>query len=280
MKLESVFFVVLILQTSAASAQLTAVTFGDSLTHNDLLGIFQSNPQDLYGDDPMQAVYKKAATLSDRLDSYAVAASLTGQVDGQIDLYESNRSLGPQPQAGVIGYEIGGNDIRRNMSLLTQHGIDENMTADTVVTEIMLNNMNQLSRLASSHPNGRAVLWTIPDVTLTPEWYGLLTPQQIANVEGHTIRANEYINSLASLPNVVVFDLFSFLREVVANPPVIMGQALVGPPAKGAYNNIFADPVHPTAVANAMIEAINVKWGLGIPLYSEQELGDIARIPY
>lgn len=28
------------------------VTFGDSLTHNDLLGIAYDSPQDFYGEDP------------------------------------------------------------------------------------------------------------------------------------------------------------------------------------------------------------------------------------
>lgn len=273
----------LLFQASIASAQLVVVTFGDSLTHNDLLGWFYGKPQDLYGNDPMQAVYIKAASAGDRLDNYAVAGSHSAQVNSQINLYNFGRTLGIQPQADVIGYEIGGNNILANIDLLSEYGVGENATADAVIDRIISDQANQLSRLASSHPGGKAVLWTIPDITLTPQFYGLLTPRQIANVQAHTARANEFISSLTNLPNAVVIDLYALISSTVNNPPVIMGDALLPPPAMGAYDNIFADSIHPTAVSNAVlaneiIVTINAKWGLNIPLYSEQELAELAHI--
>lgn len=262
---------------------LDVVTFGDSLTHNDLLGFINGNPQDMYGADPMQATFNKAARSGDSLQNYAIAGSTSQLVSAQIDVYDLQRIIGSQPRADIIGYEIGGNDILNNIDLLAQFGVAENAAADGVINRILSNQMNQLSDLASTHPNGRAVLWNIPDVTFTPELFGLLSAQEIANVQAHTQRANEFINGLAGLPNVIVIDLYAAISEVVANPPVIFGTPLVPPPAFGNYDHIFADSIHPTAVSNAIvangiIATINKKWGMAIPLYSEQELAALARI--
>ena len=182
------------------------------------------------------------------------------------------------------GYQIGGNDILNNIDLLAQFGVGESPTADGIINQVLYNQVNQLSLLASTHSGRKAVLWNIPDVTFTPELFGLLTAQEIANLQAHIQRANEFINGLTSLPNVVVIDLYTMLRETVENPPVIFGTPLVPPPAFGNYDHIFADSIHPTAVANAIIandiiEVINSKWGLTIPLYTEQELAELARIP-
>ncbi len=273
----------LLFQSSLVFA-LDVVTFGDSLTHNDLLGFFYGNPQDMYGADPMQAAYNKAARSGDSLQNYAIAGSTTQQTGAQIGVYDLQRILGGQPLADFIGYEIGGNNILNNIDLLAQFGVAESAAADGVINQILSDQMNQLSNLASTHPNGRIVLWNIPDVTFTPELFGLLSAQEIANVQAHIQRANEFINGLTSLPNVIVVDLYSAISKAVANPPVIFGRQLVPPPAFGNYDHFFADSIHPTAVANAIIAngiitSINNKWGLSIPLYTEQELADLARIP-
>lgn len=273
----------LILQSSLVFA-LDVVTFGDSLTHNDLLGWFFDNPQDMYGNDPMQATYNKAARTGDSLRNYAVAGSESQDVSVQIVRYELLRLLGNQPLADLIGYQIGGNDILSNIALLSQFGIGESAEADGIISQVWYHQVNQFARLASTHPDGKFVLWNIPDVTFTPRLFGLLSAQEIANVRAHTQRANEFINSLSSMPNVVVLDLFAMHRETVENPPVIFGTPLVPSPAFGNYDHAFADPVHPTAVANAIIanaiiDAIKSKWGLTIPLYTEQELAELARLP-
>lgn len=282
-KIRFVVLATLLFQSSLVFA-LDVVTFGDSLTHNDLLGWFYGNPQNMYGDDPMQAAYNKAASNGDSLQSYAIAGSESQHVGLQIAAYDLERILGNQPLADIIGYEIGGNDILNNLDLLTQFGVGESTAADEVIDQLLFNQINQLSNLASSHPNGKIVLWNIPDVTFTPELIGLLTAQEIANVQAHTQRANEFINDLTSLANAVVIDLYTEIGEAVENPPVIFGTPLVPPPAYGGYDHLFADLIHPTAVTNAIIAngiiaAINNKWGLAIPLYTEQELADLAGIP-
>ena len=273
----------LLFQSSLVFA-LDVVTFGDSLTHNDLLGWFYGKPQDVYGNDPMQATYNKAARTGDSLRNYAFAGSESQQVREQIVRYDLQRFFGNQPLANLIGYEIGGNDILNNLALLSQFGVGENTDADGIINQVLSNQVNQLTYLASSHPGANVVLWNIPDVTVTPKLFGLLTAQEIANVQAHTQRANEFINGLTSLPNVVVIDLYTMLRETVENPPVIFGSPLVPPPAFGNYDHIFADSIHPTAVANAIIanaiiDAIGSKWGLTIPRYTEQELAELAHLP-
>lgn len=61
------------------------MTFGDSLTHNRLLGFpFRTA---LFGDDPMEAVFDKGATSGDRLTSYAIAGSTSEVVRAQILAY-------------------------------------------------------------------------------------------------------------------------------------------------------------------------------------------------
>src|SRR5512146_1546736 len=52
-----------LLWTSMASAAVNlrdVVTFGDSLTDNDLLTFYSGSPQEMYGRDPMHAVFYKA----------------------------------------------------------------------------------------------------------------------------------------------------------------------------------------------------------------------------
>ena len=273
----------LLFQSSLVFA-LDAVTFGDSLTHNDLLGWFYGNSQDLYGNDPMQAAYNQAAVTGDSLRKYAVAGSESQNVSAQIVLYNLQRLRGNQPLANLIGYEIGGNNILNNIALLTQFGVGESADADGIINQLLSDQVNQLAHLASTHPSAKILLWNIPDVTFTPKLFGLLTAQEIANVQAHTQRANEYLNGLTSLPNVVVLDLYTTLRETVESPPVIFGTPLVPPPAFGNYDHIFADSIHPTAVANAIIanaiiDAVNTKWGMTIPLFTEHELAELAYLP-
>ena len=98
-------------------------------------------------------------------------------------------------------------------------------------------------------------------------------------------RVNDRIRSLDKYSFVVVLDLYALSQAMVDNPPVIFGHELVGPPAYGGFDHLFADTIHPTAVgnaliANAIIARINAKWGDDIPLYTEEELADLAHIPH
>lgn len=261
------------------------VTFGDSLTHNDLLWLIYGNPQDLYGMDPMEAAWNKGALSGDTLTNYAVGGSTSSDLASQIDLFLFFELIGSQDEATLFNVEIGGNDILDSINLLTAHAPGQNSSADAVVDAIVNNMKDGLLRLRATHWDARFVVWTLPDVTVTPEEWNLLNPAQIANVRAHLERINNKIRWLDTLSFVVVLDAYALLQAAVASPPVLFGRQLVGPPSNGDYDHIFADTVHPTAVTNAfyanfIINRMNAKWNDDIPRYSSEELADLAHIPH
>ena len=260
------------------------VTFGDSLTHNDLLGIVYGNPQDMYGDDPFEAVWEKGAVSGNTLTNYAVAGSTSDDLSTQIGFYDFLRLIGSQDDATLVGMEIGGNDVLNNIGLLKAYAPGENAQADAVIDDLIANFRSALLEIYNDQqPGTRYILWTIPDVTWTPEQINSLTEPQKENVRAHVQRVNKLIRAAGRYNFIVVADLYLAIQVLAQNPPVIKGESLLPPPAQGEYNAIFADDIHPTAVSNAilanyMITLINRKWNDNIPLYSEDELAALARI--
>jgi hypothetical protein len=263
---------------------LDTVCFGDSLTHNDLLGLVYGNPQDMYGVDPMQAVFDKGAQVGDDLDSYAVGGSESDDVSIQVDLYLLNRLLGQADAATLFCFEIGANDILNNDPLLAAHPPGVDPAADAVIDDLIENIDDNLTKLWLTGSGADFVVWTIPDVTTTPN-LAHLGPEEAQNVRAHIERANAFIRSLEALPFVSVLDLYGLLQRMVAQPPYIYGHQLVTSPAFGNYNHIFADDLHLTAVVNArvanqIIINVNAKWGDQIPAYTLPEQAWLARIPH
>lgn len=270
-----------------AQADFTdSVTFGNSLTHNDLLWLVYGNPRDLYQADPMEAVFDKGAAMGDELVNYAIAGSESGDVSTQIDLYEFFRLLQIQDKATLFGFEIGSNDVLNNINILAAYPPGENASADAIIDNIINNIRDDLSRLRSTHLDAQFVVWLIPDVTDTPDLWGQLTPKEIDNVRAHTGRVNRLIAGAGMRYGfLVALDTYSLIQEMASYPPVIFGHQLVPPPAYGDYDDLFADEIHPTAVsngliANEIITLINTEWNDAIPYYSEAELADLAHIPY
>lgn len=274
--------------SSLAQAQANfdqMVTFGDSLTHNDLLWLVYGSSPDLYGNDPNQAVFNKARLSGDDLDSYAIAGSESDDVVVQIDLYDFSRLIGLQDRATMLGFEIGGNDFLNNDSLLASAAPGENAQADAVVDNLLGNLRSDLIGLSANHPNVQLIIWTVPDIVITPENWGRFSPTGEANIRAHLERVNRQIRRLDRFSNVVVFDLYAHQQDLLANPPVLFDVQLNLPPAYGDFDDLFADTIHPTAVANAlmaneMISQINDKWNENIPLYTDEELADLARIDH
>lgn len=271
--------------TSTAQVDLNQmVTFGDSLTHNDLLGLVTGKPQSMYGNDPNQAFFEKAKQPGDDLDSYAVGGSETGDILTQIGLYDFFRLLGVQDAGTLFGIQAGGNDILNNIGLLATHPPGNEPAADKIIDDAIENLREAVLELAD-RPGVDFIVWTIPDVTLTPEHFGQFTATEAQNVRAHVERANVLIRAAANKSQVAVFDLFTFLDNTVANPPVLFGQQLVGPPAFCGFDYLFGDEIHPTSVhnalmANSIIASVNAKWGLNIPVYDDCELADLAQIPH
>ncbi len=262
------------------------VTFGDSLTHNDLLWIYYGRPADLYLEDPNECVFDKGSAPNDLLSNYAVAGSESGHVEAQVDLYFFFRWLGVEDPPSTIGFEVGGNDILNNKDLLKASAPGVNPAADAVINDITSNMSKALWKIFNgTRPTCRIILWTLPDVTRTVSLWGSLSQTEISNLRAHTERVNDKIRLLTKHPRFAVVDIYSFMAGLVTNPPVILGHPLNPPPANGWYDDLFADEIHPTAVTNAVIAneiiaVINAKWNVAIPFYSEHELADRAHIPY
>ncbi len=262
------------------------VCFGDSLTHNDILWLVYGNPPDLYQADPMEAAYDKGAGSGDNLGSYAIAGSESDDVLIQIDLYLFLNLIFLQPDASLFNFEIGGNDILNNDGLLAANPPGVDPAADAVINNLLDNFEASLRALYASNPRAQFVVWTIPDVVLTPDLFGVYSQTQEENLRAHVERVNRAIRWLGQrYPFIVVLDLYAELQDMAANPPVLFGHQLVGPPSYGDYDHIFADYIHPTAVSNAMIangiiDGINSKWNDDIPFYTDEELADLAHIPH
>jgi len=271
-------------QAAYAGVRLSeVVTFGDSLTNNEFLFLYYGNPKDMYGHDPMDAVFRKGSRSGNHLTSYAVASTESGHLELEIYGYFAALATGRQNKATLFGIETGGNDILNNLDLLGAYAPGQNASADDIVNDIIRNIRNGWSTLKASHPKAQFVFWTIPDVTLIPQAWNNHTSTEVANIRAHLKRVNRSILKLRTSPSVVVLDLYALIRSFVNTPPLIYGHPLLTPPVFGAYDSVFADEIHPTAVTNALIAntiiaRINAKWSAAIPFYTESELAGLAHI--
>ncbi len=270
--------------TLTAQAQLQdTVCFGDSLTHNDLLGWAYGNPQDMYGFDPMEAAFNKGAQNGDELTSYAVGGSESWHLEDQIDLYFLDRFFGNADQATLFNIEIGANDILNNDPLLGANPPGVDPAADALVDAVIDNIADGLQTLWLSGPSAQFVIWTIPDVTSSPDLWSKSDSQK-DNLRAHVQRINRSIHLLSALNNVAVVDTYWLFRRHTLHPPILFGHSLIGPPAYGDYDHLFADELHFTAVSNGLlgnqiIKTMNQSFGGNIPGYSHAELAALARIP-
>jgi len=259
------------------------VTFGDSLTHNDILWLAYGTWSDLYQEDPFEAAFDKGASGGDTLTTYAIAGSESSDISYQIAAYDFMNFIGVQDDATLIGYEIGGNNILNNLGTLKAYAPGENGAADGIIDDLLDDMRSDLIGLRKDHKRAEFILWTIPDVTQTPDHYGTLTSEEEVNVRAHIERVNQLIRNAEHHNFIAVVDVYEALNDAIEELPVLHGQTLIGPPAKGDYDHLFADEIHPTAVMNAMlaneiIAKITDQFGNIIPFYSEDELAEKAHI--
>ena len=256
------------------------VSFGDSLTDNDSLYLLFGTDPWIYGPDPFEAVFQQAADHDDQLENHAVLRSTSSDVLDQVRSYVDARDAGEIDSASLISLQAGGNDFLTTEVLLTLASAPpgESELADSVASEIRGNLLAGLRLLKSSDRNAALVLWTIPDVTLSPYVIGLgLDAASQVNIRAHLERTNRLIRTLERQPRIAVLDIFTILVEVSIAPPTIGHIALTPPPYFGFGSAIFADPIHPTAVsngllANELISKLNARFGDSIPTYSDSEL--------
>lgn len=259
------------------------VTFGDSLTDNQsILPLYTGLPPTLYGHDPMQLVFDKNKRPSNELSNYAVAGFTSDLVDLEVELYEFNVFFFLQDKATLFQLEMGGNDVLNNDFLLARNAPGTNVAADGVMNNILGNFEDYLTDLKEdARFDAKAVLWTLPDISLTPRYFNVFSAQEQANIRAHTERVNTVIRGLDRFANVLILDLYTLLAEIVQSPPTIRDITLGAPPQHGSTTDIFADEIHPTAVSNAilaneLIALMNDKWDAGFESYSEDELYDFA----
>lgn len=279
------------LASSAAPAQTIVdtshtVTFGDSLTDNDEIYLyFASNPA-AYDRDPMEAFFAKASSPGHALTNFAVLGSESSDVLLQVQYYSSLRRQQLLPAGTLFSLQGGGNDLldipnqSYNLFVLANAAPGESEEADAIVDGIRRNLTRSLRIL--KRDGAPVVLWTIPDITLTPYVLSLgFNAQQTANLRAHILRANRYLRAIGRAEGTILLDLNQQQFYYTFNPPVIEGTVIQPTPAFGLLTDQFADPIHPTGVMNALlanelIDIVNTQFGRDIPLYSEEELGDIA----
>ncbi len=266
-----------------ASLFRSVVTFGDSLTHNDVLGIAYDNPQSLYGRDPMEAFFDRAASGGDELASFAVAGSKAGNLKAQLAAYAAAVELDLVRKGSLFSIEIGGNDLMDEIHRLARNPPRVSPATDRIINRIVNSMRSASAFLRKTHPQARILLWTLPDVTRIPKFWDEFSPQQQENIRAHILRGNRAIRRLAADSRVIILDLHEVLRRTTETPPILLGRPLLPPPAWGEYDCVFADPIHPTAVANALIaneavQTIRTAWGLTIPLFNERQLARMAHI--
>jgi len=259
------------------------VTFGDSMTHNDILWIFYGEPRAMYGNDPAEAVFLKGARPSDKLTNFAVAGTPSSKVEWEIAAYETQVKQGSISPATLVNFQIGGQDLLDNVDLLISNPPGTNSQADAAINQLIANFLHAVNRIKSGGPALKIVVWTIGDLSLTPRYFGKFTEQQISNLRGHTERANQAIRSLSIPDRLLVLDVYNLQQYLIVNPPVIAGFQLVGPPQYGLYWALFADTIHLTGVTNAILADViiirmNSEWSSAIPEYTESELAKMARI--
>ena len=262
-------------------------TFGDSLTDNDFLFLFFGTPPEIYGSDPMELAFEKAAEPGDQLTNFAVLGSRSYEVLAQVQAYQNGRDAGTLPAATLVSLQAGGNDFidlqngSANLFLLASAAPGENEEVDKVVKNAKKNLLSCLQILnRGDHP--QIVLWTAPDVSLTPYVLSLgFSAEQRSNIRAHTERLNKFLRVISRQSNVALLDSSALLTEFTLDPPQVLGVTIQPTPAFGFATAQFADPIHPTAVvngfvANEMILQMNLVFSDAVPFYDELELAAMA----
>jgi phospholipase/lecithinase/hemolysin len=278
-------FLVLLAPATAWSQVNTkrSVSFGDSLTDNEYLFLLFGTDPLIYGADPFEAVFNQASEPDDTLTNHAVLGSTSADVLDQVLAYAESRWWGEQPPATLLSLQAGGNDFLTTEILLTLATAPpgESDAVDAIVNQIRRNLLKSLFLLQATDRRASVVVWTVPDVTLTPFVLPFgLDAQSLQNISLHIERLNQSIRLLGRQKRLAVLDISRVLTEVSLAPPTIDGVTLVPPPLFGFGAAVFADPIHPTAVsngllANELITTLNEKFDDQIPLYTDSQLGQL-----
>ena len=194
----------------------------------------------------------------------------TGQVSGLL----SQSGAG---QVDVAFMTIGGNDFR---------SIFLGADPATVVTGGVTNHVTAIMTLLASDPDLRLVVGNVADVTKIPEAQAALAANPalapaFAQVSAAVDIWNAQVaGAVGTHPRVAIADLNAVLKGLTSDPRVggITLDVLNPSPAP---DHLFVDSIHPGTIgqgflANAMLAAMDEKFGIDYPLFTEGELLGIA----
>ncbi len=275
------FSAFLTLGSLAAQVSFHSVAaFGDSLIDNDVM-IWAPKLAPLYGTDPIELLVAKVETSPKSLGSYAAGGSTIERIPSQFLRFLDDVAAKKRPDATLVSYTCGSNDFLFNLHRFLPGPPGKFKRADRLRNEIVDTIQGHVLACLQAKPKASVILWGIADLTKVPGWPLAITKEGKEHVRLHIEAANQRLSELGKDPRVLFFDLNQPMREVFATPPVILGHKLELPPAYGRQITLFADPVHPSSVANgilanSLIDAVNAKWSMKIPKYSDSELARFA----
>jgi len=260
-----------LISPAAASAQVldfaSTSTFGDSLTDNDAIGS---------GPDPHEHVFRRNAAIGDALSNYAVSGSTSRDLSPQVRAYRDDVRDGLTDPATFVGIAIGNGDITHHVGALAAEPPGVNPAVDAKLDGTAELIRGTADGIVSHHPGGLLVLWTIGDVTKAPLLEDL-TEAEAINVRAHIERVNAEIWLEDARPEVIVFDTYAFMQDLVDEPPILRGTTVT-------LDDLYIDNRHPSALGNALganevMQRLDAELGTSLWLFTEEELADIAGFP-
>ena len=255
------------------------VTIGDSYTDNDW-----GRPRSMYGADPFEALFDKASAPSDVLSNFAIGGTTTDDLPQMINNYRDAVDNDIIEQATIFGIEIGTNDMFDIIHQIKNVVAGQDPSVDALVNGILNRLKISTKYLLDTHPQALIILWNLETARCWPAFPNI-TNAQWDNIDTHYQRVNQAIAQAPRYSSrVLVLDMYQVFGKLCTQPTILRGSELKRPPQWYGWDYICADPFHPTAVSNAlianqMIRDINSATGASIPLYTENELANLARIP-
>lgn len=252
-------------QSGAQAVEIeNVVSLGDSLL-DDLLG-FRS---------PLVS-----EQLADRLDAPLTQFARAGATSASLIRQGQHTSAASQFGSGDLAtLWIGGNDFFLSVANPFGVGIGNFRFMDRLEENVD----SILGTLADA---GMEVLvFNLPNMTAVPVIEALsFSNRKLENISEATLEWNDRLADLVQAHDVHLVDVYSYFEEISSNPEqhTILGNELVFGPTWGCEWCVFADPIHPSALAqglitNLAIDVLNAELG-GTPLakLSEAELADLA----
>lgn len=228
----------------------STVCFGDSLTDNTRV---PKKWRVRYGRDPVELVFNRGKKEGDKLTVLARGGSTSADIGRQFAHYLAMVKARKIPEATLVSYQTGGNDLVFFMWMLKGKPPGKSRLADLFIKRLIKANKEHLDLATRYVPTAHLLVWTLPDVTLTPALHKLPADQK-KNLRAHVGKVNDALRKRAKASaNITLLDLDVIWNRLKNDPPLIAGRKPAFPPRFGDPDCVFADPIHPSAACNAFI---------------------------